>query len=206
MPVPASEERQRAIPASRLPDRALRAALSDLTREKLTACGYVPVGIDHYALPSDSLAMAAREGRLQRNFQGYVDVRLETIGIGVTAISDIGGAYLQNLTPIKQYCSLISSGHLATDKGLVRTHDDTVRRRVIMDIMCNGRASLAGMPQGYYATALERLQPLLNDGVVTVKGDTLSVTDKGQRFVRHVAMSFDAYLDKDANVTFSETV
>jgi len=206
--LPAAIPHQRKLPVSAMPRGPAKLSLMRRTYEAALGAGYVPVGMDHFALPGDPLARAEAAGTLGRGFQGYtVRGAPEVIGVGVSAISDAGGAYAQNAKSLPQYESLVRSGQLATERGLLLSADDLSRRRIIHDLMCRFRADLSGHRDAL-EQALPSLQPLLEDGLVEVDeaAAEVRVTPMGRWFVRNAAMAFDAYLPRTAAVTFSQTV
>lgn len=196
---------QKRMPANELPRASDKLGLFRRARECFLAAGYVPIGMDHFALPEDELARAQRERRLGRNFQGYtVSAANDVVAFGASAISDVSGAYAQNVRQLSKYYERISRGRFATERGVVLTEDDVVRRRLIQQVMCNFWADL-GSPQAF-GPERERLRPLEKDGLVRIDGRDLEVTPLGQFFVRNVAMAFDARLWASGKARFSRTV
>jgi oxygen-independent coproporphyrinogen-3 oxidase len=193
---------QRRIKSSELPSPPVKLALLEMAVQRLTAAGYVYIGMDHFARPDDELARAQRAGGLTRNFQGYsTHANCDLVGLGVTAIGSIGGHYFQNHTDLEHYQAAIDAGHLAVKRGVVVSRDDRIRRDVIQRIMCDDGLRFADVerPYGinfgwYFARELERLKPLAADGLVTVDGEGLRLTPAGRLLRRPVAMAFDAYL------------
>ncbi len=174
--------------------------------------GYVYVGMDHFALPDDPLAVAKRQGRLHRNFQGYsTQPDCDLIALGVSAIGRIGATYSQNAKTIDEYRDLIEQGQLPVTRGLALNRDDLARRAVIMALMCQGQVlfesiELAWMIdfRSYFAAEMERLPALADQGLVQVSKHGIEVTATGWYFVRAVAMVFDRYLQADRHrVQFS---
>jgi oxygen-independent coproporphyrinogen-3 oxidase len=167
--------------------------------------GYVYVGMDHFALPTDPLAIAKRQGRLHRNFQGYsTQPDCDLIALGVSSIGRIGATYSQNAKTMEEYCDLLDQGRFPVVRGLGLTRDDLVRRAVIMALMCQGELSFESIEEAhliefksYFATELEALQKLAAQGLVTVNETRIQVTSMGWFFVRAVAMVFDRYLQTD---------
>ena len=167
--------------------------------------GYVYVGMDHFALPSDSLAVAKRQGRLHRNFQGYsTQPDCDLIGLGVSAIGRIGATYSQNAKTLEEYCDFLDQGRFAVVRGLGLSRDDLVRRAVIMALMCQGQVLFESIELGYlivfrsyFASEMEALKELAEQGLVTLDEYGIHVTATGWFFVRAVAMVFDRYLQTD---------
>ena len=193
---------QRRIVTAELPMASAKVPMLARSIEVFLAAGYVYVGMDHFALPQDSLAVAKRQGRLHRNFQGYsTQPDCDLIGLGVSAIGRIGATYSQNAKTLDEYCDAIDHGHLPVVRGLALTRDDLVRRAVIMALMCQGKVLFEPMEQSwlidfrrYFGPELERLQEMAGQGLVTVNPDGVEVTPTGWFFVRGVAMVFDKYL------------
>jgi oxygen-independent coproporphyrinogen-3 oxidase len=208
---------QRALEAHGLPDPAARARLFALAVERLTGAGYELLGLDHFALPGDTLVRALHEGRLHRNFQGYTDQRAEEmVAFGMSAIGDVGGAFLQNAREAAEYEARIDAGQLATVKGLVRSAEDDLRRVVIQDLMCRMRLDLdeLGARLGrddlgtHFAAEWRRLEPLAAEGLCRLSERCVEVLPTGRLFLRHFAMVFDAYLARESEQRprFSQTV
>jgi oxygen-independent coproporphyrinogen-3 oxidase len=175
--------------------------------DALLGAGYVYVGMDHFALPNDALAVAKRQGRLHRNFQGYsTQPDCDLIGLGVSAIGRIGPTYSQNAKTLEAYCDMIDQGQLPVVRGLALSRDDVVRRAIIMAIMCQGMVQFESIELAYlvdfktsFAAELQALQPLVQAGMATVDATSIQVTATGWFFVRAVAMVFDRYLQADQN-------
>lgn len=193
---------QRRIDSQVLPDGAARVALLSAAIEGFQDMGYVYIGMDHFALPEDSLAQARRDGSLHRNFQGYsTQPDRDLLALGVSAISHVGAVYSQNHKTLDAYYAALEAGGLPVERGLVCSADDLWRRRIIMDIMCRGELDLAayaaerGFPVAQvFGQELEDLQPLQALGLLRLTPDWLEVTAQGWFFVRAVAMVFDAHL------------
>jgi oxygen-independent coproporphyrinogen-3 oxidase len=171
--------------------------------DALMGVGYVYVGMDHFALPDDALAVAKRQGRLHRNFQGYsTQADCDLIALGVSSIGRIGATYSQNAKTLDEYYDLLNRGHLPVVRGLALTRDDLVRRSVIMALMCQGTLHFESIEfASYFSNELEALQPLVDQGLVEVDAAGIQVTSMGWYFVRAVAMVFDRYLQTDLNRT-----
>ncbi len=198
---------QRRIDAYELPAaQAKISMLSDAISSFINA-GYVYVGMDHFALPEDDLAIAKRQGRLHRNFQGYsTQPDCDLIRLGVSAIGRVGATYSQNAKTLEEYYDYLNQGRFPIVHGLALTRDDLVRRAVIMAIMCQGELQYEAIElayminfKQYFATELEALKELEKTGMVTLDENSLQVTDFGWFFVRAVGMIFDRYLQTDRN-------
>lgn len=205
---------QRAIRAEQLPDSETRLQLLELTVERLTAAGYVYIGMDHFALPDDDLARAQRDGSLHRNFQGYsTHGNCDLIGLGVSAISAVGDCYSQNRKQLSGYYQALDERRLPIERGLALNMDDIVRRDVIQRLMCNGELGINDIEtryaldfNSYFASELTALQPLTDDGLVTQQNASITVTERGRALLRNVAMVFDAYLQPNRSPQYSKVI
>lgn len=206
--VPAAKPHQRRLPVAGLPQGPAKLDLLGIAHDALTAAGYRAIGMDHFALPGDELARAQEAGKLWRDFQGYTTLRAtDTVGLGLSAISDAGGAYAQNQKVLSGWEAAISRGRLPVERGILRTPDDELRRALITDLMCNFAVDL-GSDTARWAPELHALQPLAAEGLCTIDGRHLTVTPVGRPFVRNLAMKFDTYLSRRSNERpiFSRTV
>ena len=206
---------QRRIHAAELPSAGAKVAMLSQSLDAFTEAGYVYIGMDHFALPNDALAVAKRQGRLHRNFQGYsTQSDCDLIALGVSAIGRMGATYSQNAKTIEEYCDALDQGHLPIVRGLALSRDDLIRRAVIMAIMCQGEllfesVNLAWLIdcKKYFANEIAQLQAMQNDGLVKIDDHGITVTPTGWFFVRGVAMVFDRYLQLDRNRTkFSKII
>lgn len=194
---------QRQIDKHNLPDAAARLTLLQQTVEMLTVAGYVHIGVDHFALPDDDLALASAAGTLQRNFQGYsTHAACDLIGLGMSAISHIGDSFSQNAKDMVGYSEALDHGHLPVARGLWLSEDDLLRADLIQRLMCAGTLDIRAFEarhqlklDEYFRCSLDRLQPLLFDGLVTRSQDEIRVTARGQFLLRNIAQCFDAYLE-----------
>ncbi|QSQ24136.1 oxygen-independent coproporphyrinogen III oxidase [Pyxidicoccus parkwayensis] len=198
---------QKRMPADALPAARTKLELFRATYAAFVAAGYRPIGMDHFAVPEDELARAQAERRLGRNFQGYtVKAASDVVALGSTGISDVGGAYAQNVRPLPYYYARVVEGRLATERGIALTEDDKRRRAVITQLMCNFWTDLGEEGARDFAPELERLRAFEDDGLVVRTGTQLELTALGRLFVRNVAMVFDAYLSRAERPRFSRTV
>jgi oxygen-independent coproporphyrinogen III oxidase len=206
---------QRRIDAASLPSASQKLALLSRAIGGFTEQGYVYIGMDHFALPTDSLAVARRQGRLHRNFQGYsTRPDCDLIGLGVSAISRVGATYSQNAKTLAEYHDAVSRGQFAVVRGIALTRDDLLRRTVIMALMCQGRVEFESIELAHlvdfrtvFATELSALEPLQKNGLVRIDLDSIEVTPLGWYFVRSVAMVFDRHLRADrARNRFSQVI
>lgn len=200
---------QRRISQDDLPSAVDKVGMLSAAIEGFIRAGYVYVGMDHFALPDDGLAVAKRQGRLHRNFQGYsTQPDCDLIALGVSAIGRVGATYSQNAKTLEEYYDLLDQQRLPVVRGLALTRDDLVRRAVIMAIMCQGEVLFEPMSNAwlidfkrYFAAELELLEIQQEQGLVEIHEDSMKVTDKGWFFVRGVALVFDRYLQADRNRT-----
>lgn len=196
---------QKRLPAQFIPKGSEKLSLFRIARERFLGAGYSPIGMDHFALPTDELAVARAEHRLRRNFQGYtVTSATDVVAVGSSAISDVAGAYAQNVRQLSKYYERIEKGQLATERGLVLSEDDRRRRALIERLMCDFSAELGSADA--YQPERERLLQMEDDGLIRFDGSRLEVTEPGQYFVRNVAMAFDSRLWTSGNRRFSRTV
>lgn len=199
--VPWMKPHQKLIDEADLPGPEARFAQSQAAADCLLEQGYKAVGLDHFALPTDSLAIASRTGRLHRNFQGYTTDASETlIGLGSSSISRTREGYVQNHAVERDWRAAIGEGGLAVARGLALTPDDRRRAEVIERLMCDFSVDLGDITRSHgpapdrFAAAFVRLQPLIEDGLASRDGDVVRVTDPGRPFVRLVCAAFDMTL------------
>ena len=206
---------QRRIHALDLPAPAIKVAMMQRALERLLAAGYVYIGMDHFALPDDDLAVAKRQGRLHRNFQGYsTQPDSDLIALGVSAIGRVGATYSQNAKTLETYEDLLALGQLPVERGLLLSRDDLVRRNIIMALMCQGQVSIESIEMAHlmdfrktFAIEMVELSEMQDRGLVKLEGDAIHVTEQGWYFVRAVAMVFDRYLRADQDRTrFSKII
>ncbi|WP_262381123.1 MULTISPECIES: oxygen-independent coproporphyrinogen III oxidase [unclassified Pseudomonas] len=212
--LPTQIRAQRMIRPEDMPPPERKLELLELTIRRLTEAGYVYIGMDHFALPDDELALARANGTLQRNFQGYsTHADCDLIGLGVSAIGKVGDSYSQSVKELSQYYARIDAGLLPVQRGYRLNADDVLRRDVINGLMCHGRIDFAGVEAGhairfteYFAHALSRLDEQVADGLLHIEDDAVQLLPQGQLMVRSVAMAFDAYLGGQQKGQFSRTV
>ena len=206
---------QRRIHALDLPAPAIKVAMMQRALDRLLAVGYVYIGMDHFALPDDDLAVAKRQGRLHRNFQGYsTQPDSDLIALGVSAIGRVGATYSQNAKTLETYEDLLALGQLPVERGLLLSRDDLVRRNIIMALMCQGHVSIESIEMAHlmdfrktFASEMVELSEMQDTGLVQLEGGAIHVTEQGWYFVRAVAMVFDRYVRADQNRTrFSKII
>jgi oxygen-independent coproporphyrinogen-3 oxidase len=198
---------QRRIDAMQLPRAADKVSMLSRSLAALSAAGYVYVGMDHFALAQDALAVAKRQGRLHRNFQGYsTQPDCDLIALGVSSIGSVGPSYSQNAKTLDEYYDLLNHERLPVVRGLALNRDDILRRSVIMALMCQGAVYFESVAiahlvdfRPYFASELQALEPLQAQGLVEVDAAAIQVTAMGWYFVRAIAMVFDRYLQADVN-------
>ena len=199
--VPWMKSHQKMIHDEDLPDILARAEQFKAASERLAAQGYVPIGLDHFARADDELALARKQGRLHRNFQGYTTDEAEILlGFGASAIGSLPDAYVQNLSPLKEYAETVAAGELPIARGVAVSGEDRLRRAIIERLMCDHEVDLEAVCGRYGANAsdfapeLAALTPLEADGLVQVDGARLTVPEAARPLVRAVCAIFDQYL------------
>jgi oxygen-independent coproporphyrinogen-3 oxidase len=204
--LPALFKPQRRIAEAELPSPESRLQIMMLAIGRLTGAGYAYIGMDHFARAGDELAVAQRQGRLQRNFQGYsTQPDSDMLGLGVSAIGRVGPTYYQNLKALDDYYAAPDAGRLPVARGIELSADDLVRRAVIQSLMCHFRLSIESIEiahlvdfRSYFAPELEALRPLQDDGLVELGSDWIAVTPRGRLLVRVICAVFDRYLRERA--------
>jgi oxygen-independent coproporphyrinogen-3 oxidase len=213
--VPNARPNQRRIDVETLPDADTKLDLFCDARRTFLDGGWVAIGMDHFARPEDPLAQAQAEGQLGRNFQGYTVGRgTDLIGFGMSAIGDIGGAYVQSPRRLADWQKAIEAGKLATFRGWRLSPEDEARRWIIRELMCGLKvraedveSRFGGSFKDDYAFELDALKELEGEGFVEVSDTELRVTPLGRLFVRPVASAFDTYLRADeGDVPYSRTI
>ena len=196
---------QRRIVAAELPSAGDKLSMLSASLDAMSEAGYVYVGMDHFALPTDALAVAKRQGRLHRNFQGYsTQPDCDLIALGVSAIGRIGATYSQNAKTIEEYYDALDQGRLPIVRGIALTRDDLLRRSVIMSLMCQGQLQFESINLGhlidcktYFKRELEVLAGYAEHGLVRIDDNGVEVTAAGWYLVRAIAMVFDKNLQVD---------
>lgn len=175
----------------------------------MTAAGYVFIGMDHFAKPDDELAIAQRQGRLHRNFQGYsTHSDCDLLAFGISAISKVGPTYCQNVKTLDEYYDLLDNGTLPVCRGIELNADDLLRRSIIQSLMCHFELSIESIEiahlidfRKYFATELDELREMVDAGLVRVDDRWITVLPRGRLLVRAIAMVFDRYLRADRQRT-----
>jgi oxygen-independent coproporphyrinogen-3 oxidase len=180
-----------------LPKNVEKLVLYQEALERLTAAGYVSVGMDHFSLPSDELAIAMKLGKLHRNFMGYtIQSTRASIGLGMSAISDSWTSYAQNTKSLEEYLESINKGLLPIVKGHFLTKKEMAIRKVILNLMCTYSTEIPEelSNEQYLSNVKKRLAELISDNLVSWNEKSVSVTSKGLPFIRNVCMAFDSDL------------
>jgi len=193
---------QRQINVAELPAAEVKLAILSLAIERLGAAGYVYIGMDHFAKPDDELAVAQREHKLHRNFQGYsTRPDCDLLAFGISAIGKVGRSYVQNVKTLDAYYERLDDGALPVLRGIELTGDDFIRRDVIQKLMCDFELDFETMGRSHaiafteaFALELAALAPLAADGLLELSAEALRVTPRGRLLVRAVAMVFDRHL------------
>lgn len=191
---------QRRINSEDLPGPQEKLAILENTIMRLLDAGYVYIGMDHFALPDDDLALAQEQGTLHRNFQGYTtNSQCDLIGMGVSSISRIGNVYAQNHTNMEEYASRINNGKLAIRRGLLMNRDDRIRGAVINQLICHFRLDIKPLEEkfdirfhDYFADAIKPLNAMATDGLIQMDQHSIVVEPRGRLLIRNICMQFDA--------------
>jgi len=215
--VPWIRGNQRAIDESELPPPELKLELFAEARHQFLANGYVQIGMDHFALPTDELARASSAGTLHRNFMGYtVKPATDMVGVGVSAIGEVAGAFAQNVKKLSTYYEALDAGRFPIERGYALDQDDLIRRHVILGLMCNFTLDIPdterrfGIDFGsYFRRELDELRTgPLADGLAAIDANHITIAGDGRMFVRNVSMIFDKHLRarNSQSPIFSRTV
>ncbi len=218
--VPWLSPHQKQLPEEALPSGETKFQIFRQALQTFTEAGYVYIGMDHFAKPTDELAVALENGKLNRNFMGYTvqgsREGMDLYGFGVSAISGLERHYAQNWRKLSQYYEAIEQDRLPTMRGYALTPDDLLRRQVIMDILCRTSVNYAEIEatygiefQTYFAEAMRQVEDAAADGLLEMHATGFALTPLGRIFSRNIAMAFDAYLKKQVQQdkpTFSKTL
>lgn len=214
--VPWLKPHQKAIPEALIPGTEEKWMLYTSARKHLLEHGYVGLGMDHFARPDDELAKAYKAGSLRRNFQGYtVQPTSELIGLGITAIGSVSNGYFQNAKTLSEYYGALDNGHLPTQRGILLTPDDCIRRDVIHTLMCQGIVDKKRIEtehnirfDHYFAQEARGLSECVERGLVYPIEDSglIRLTSRGFTLMRHVAAVFDRYLQRAGEKRFSSAI
>ncbi|MFH1004850.1 MAG: oxygen-independent coproporphyrinogen III oxidase [Bacteroidota bacterium] len=197
--VPWMKHSQRKFTDDDLPEGENKFALFELGKKLLIENGYNRIGMDHFALPDDSLSLSVINGNLNRNFMGYTSLHCKLlIGLGVSSISDAWDGFVQNAKVIEEYFSLLKKNHFPIMKGHILTKEDKILRKHILNLMCFFKTSWKKKNEQYDALfeGINRLEEMSNDKMVLINNDGLEVTEKGKHFVRNICMAIDARMHR----------
>jgi len=205
---------QKRILEADLPSADEKLKILQMTIQDLTDAGYVYIGMDHFAKPDDELAIAQRNGSLQRNFQGYTThAECDLLAMGVSAISLINDCFSQNVKTLEAYYHQIEQGHIPVMKGYQLNKDDRIRKQVIQDLSChftldkNRIAELFDIDfDEYFSSELKQLSTFENDGLVITSNQQLIVSAKGRLLIRNICMVFDYHLRQQTQQQFSKVI
>ncbi|CAK0754460.1 coproporphyrinogen III dehydrogenase [Gammaproteobacteria bacterium] len=205
---------QRRINVAELPSPAEKLAILQFTIERLTAAGYIYIGMDHFATPEDELARAQREGTLYRNFQGYsTHADADLVGLGATSIGKVGATYSQNARDLDSYYERLDAGNLPIFRGIRLDADDLVRRDVITNLICHFQLDYAKIARNhgihctdYFAQELSELAGMEADGLLSLFPTGIRVHPRGKLLIRNICMVFDRYLRNQAERRFSKVI
>lgn len=200
--VPWIRGHQKKLNTDELPSPEVKLELYMMAMDRFLDAGYQPIGMDHFALPDDELSVAAREGRLTRNFMGYtVMPASDMVAVGISGIGEVQGAFFQNEKKLSRYYEALDEGRLPVQRGYLLSRDDVIRQYVIQQIMCNFEVSKTDVEgkygidfDDYFADSLARLERVRDAGFIVETDAALRVTNPGRLFVRNVCMEFDRHL------------
>jgi oxygen-independent coproporphyrinogen-3 oxidase len=214
--VPWLKKHQSVMPSEAMPSPDERLQILKMTIEKLVSAGYEYIGMDHFALPTDELAVAQKDNTLYRNFQGYsTKAGCDVYAFGLSAISQFQNIYAQNLKNLKDYYARVDENQPATNVGYRMTFDDHVRKETINQLMCHLEIDKRGIEakfdinfEEYFALDTPKLQTFIDEGLLENSADKIKIIGAGILIIRNVAMCFDAYLEKmmKEKPVFSKTV
>jgi len=204
---------QRRIDVLELPNADEKLAIFKYSMDFLLEQGYAYIGMDHFALPEDPLAIAQQQGHLYRNFQGYsTHADCDIVGLGLSSIGQVGDSFSQNEKNLQQYYEIIESGDLPVIKGQIIQADDKIRRAVIMDLICHFKLDFDKIEanfnidfNNYFADALNELGEMHKDGLIELTENSIKVMEIGKLLIRNICMVFDAYLSS-SKTQFSKTI
>ncbi|WP_111641305.1 oxygen-independent coproporphyrinogen III oxidase [Marinimicrobium alkaliphilum] len=205
---------QRLIREEDLPSPEAKLEILQMAIERLQQAGYVYVGMDHFAKPEDSLVKAQEAGKLQRNFQGYATHGdTDLLAFGVSAISQFGGVYVQNAKRVEHYQDLVDAGQRPFIKGFALSSEDHLRQHVINHLICHFQLSFGDLHEQfnidartYFAHELAQLQPMVDDGLVSIDSTGITVRNAGRLLIRRICMVFDEYLNNGNQIRYSKVI
>jgi oxygen-independent coproporphyrinogen-3 oxidase len=205
---------QRRIQGEDLPTPETKLGMLQDSIQMLTQAGYIYIGMDHFAKPTDSLAKAQQAGKLHRNFQGYTThPDCDLVALGVSSISQIGHSYMQNSADIEEYQNQLEQDPLPIKKGLTLTDEDELRQAVIKQLICHFNLDFSDIeqrfnvhPQQHFASELQALKDFEVDRLLSFSPQGIQDHDKGILLIRSICMVFDAYLNQEHVIRFSKVI
>lgn len=205
---------QRQMNDDDMPLPAIKLAILQNTIEKLTQAGYVYIGMDHFAKPDDELAIAQRENKLYRNFQGYAThAECDLIGLGITSIGSVGDSYSQNRRTLEEYNTSLSNDELPVFRGITLNADDKIRRVVITKLICHFELDIKAVEvelninfADYFKTVYPQLDQFGQDGLLTYDDKNITVLPAGHLLIRNICMAFDFYMQQKTGKNFSKVI
>ena len=205
---------QRQIKSTDLPSAEDKLAILQQVTNKLIDAGYEFIGMDHFAKPTDELAIAQKEKNLYRNFQGYsTNSDCDLVALGITSIGKVADSYSQNIKTIKEYTEVIESGRLPIFRGITLSQDDILRREVINQLICHFELDFKNIEQifkinfsDYFFNELKEIKDMQADSLLELTADKISVRPEGKLLIRNICMVFDVYLNKNKEQRFSKTI
>lgn len=204
---------QRRINVDELPSSDEKLDIFKYSMDRLLALGYVYIGMDHFALPEDELALAQQQGQLYRNFQGYsTHADCDIVGIGLSSIGQVGDSFSQNEKNLEQYYQVLEADSLPIIRGQRIDTEDKIRRAVIMDLICHFKLDFAKVEREFnlsfakhFESELLNLEEMASDGLIALDQDGIVVMDRGRLLIRNICMVFDTYL-ATSTAQFSKTI
>ena len=205
---------QRQINAVDLPSAEAKLSILQHVTNKLIDAGYEYIGMDHFAKPTDELAIAQKERKLYRNFQGYsTNSDCDLVALGITSIGKVADSYSQNIKTIKEYTEVVNSAHLPVFRGITLSEDDILRREVINQLICHFELNFKEIENAfsikfsdYFSDELEQIKDMQADSLLELTKDKISVLPEGKLLIRNICMVFDIYLKKNKEQRFSKTI
>ena len=202
---------QRQMNSDDMPSPAVKLEILQQSIEQLTAAGYVYIGMDHFAKPDDELAIAQRENKLYRNFQGYsTHSECDLIGFGITSIGSVGDSYSQNRRTLEDYAASLNNNELPTFRGIILNEDDKIRRTVITRLICHFSLHIPTIEKelninfnDYFADVMPQLAKFSQDGLLTYNNHKIEVLPAGHLLIRNICMAFDRYILQNTEQRFS---
>lgn len=205
---------QRQMNAEDMPSPAVKLKILQQSISQLTGAGYVYIGMDHFAKPDDELAIAQRNNKLYRNFQGYsTHSECDLIGLGVTSIGSVGDSYSQNQRTLEDYAASLNNNELPVFRGITLTDDDKIRRKVITQLICHFELDIAQLEKqlnihfsDYFADVYPQLEQFYQDGLLSYDHQKIKVLPVGQLLIRNICMAFDRYIEQKTPQQFSKVI